>query len=310
MHRILLTDRLDEASEARLGARADVALLADCAPESLTEALRDCDGVIVRTATRLPRSLLEAAGNRLRVVGVAGVGTENVDLEAAAERGIAVLNVPEAASDAVAELTVALMLNLLRPIRRLSSDYSRGEFATARKQPHGDELRRQTVGIVGLGRIGRRVARICTAGFGCHVRYNDIVDVGPLDFPAESVTKEELWAASDIITVHTPLTPQTRGLIDTSVLAALRPDARLINTARGAIVDTAALVAALQSGRLAGAGLDVTDPEPLPTNHPLFAMEQCVLTPHVASRTHAGLRNMFAVVDRVLEYLDRAADPG
>jgi D-3-phosphoglycerate dehydrogenase len=243
----------------------------------------------------------------LRVIGIAGVGIENVDLETAQERGIAVRHTPEASSDAVAELAVLLMLQHLRPVGALAAAYRAGRFDEARAAPHGGELRTRTVGVVGLGRIGRRVARICHAGFGAAVLYNDIVDVGPLDFTASAVSKDELWAASDIVTLHVPLTPLTRALVDARVLRRMRRDALLINTARGAVVETDALLRALDEHTIAAAGLDVTDPEPLPPGHPLLHHERCTVTPHIAARTPGGWRRMMAVVDDVLACLRDSA---
>lgn len=302
--RVLLADRLDDDAERRLAAGAEI--VRPTAPDEagLCACLGDCDALIVRTHTRVTRAVLQA-GRRLKVIGVTGVGLDQVDLAAAAGQGVVVLNTPEAASDAVAEFTVGLMLQLVRPIQRLAEAYRRGEFVPARRRPHGVELRDLTVGIVGMGRIGSRVGRICSAGFGARVLYNDIVEVGPFAFPAEPVDKSTLWALSDIVSLHVPLTDLTRGLVNAEALRRFRPSAYLINTARGAVVDTAALAAALHAGHLAGAALDVTEPEPLPADHPLLTMPQCTITPHVAARTHAGLRRMQAVVDDVLDFLRR-----
>ncbi len=297
---VLLADSLDAAAEARLHAKAEV-LFAAGDDRALLELIAQADALIARTHTPVTRRLLEA-GTRLRVIGVAGVGVDRVDLTAAAECGVTVLHTPGAASDAVAEFTVHLMLELLRPVRALSAAYAAGRFHEARREPHGAELRDCTIGIVGMGRIGSRVGRIL-AGVGARVVYNDITPVGPFDYPATPLAKRELWAASDFVTLHVPLTSETRGLVGDQVLPQFKAGARLINTARGAAVDTAALVEALQNGSLAGAALDVTDPEPLPADHPLFALPQCVLTPHVAARTHGGLARMYAVVDDVLAYL-------
>lgn len=302
MFRVLLAAPLDAETEARLRAAAQVVRLESADQEGLCRAVADCDALIARTHTPVTRRVL-AAGRRLRVVGVAGVGLDHVDVAAAEQLGIRVISMPEAASDAVAELTVELMLQLLRPVPWLQSEYAAGRYVEARAGPHGRELRGLTIGIVGMGRIGSRVGRICAAGFGANVLYNDIADVGPFDFAATPADKPTLWAAGDLVTLHVPLTDQTRRLVNASVLSTLRPSAYLINTARGEVVDTDALVAALRSGRLAGAALDVTDPEPLPPGHPLFACDNCILTPHIAARTHGGLRRMYAVVDAVLDCL-------
>jgi phosphoglycerate dehydrogenase-like enzyme len=304
MPKVLLVESLSEAAEGRLAAAADVLRAPDDKPQTLQRLIVDCDALIARTHTRVSREIL-AAGRRLRVVGIAGVGLDHVDVQAARELGIAVLNTPGAATDAVADFTLALILQLLRPVARLADEYRAGRFREARATPHGRELCELTVGIVGMGRIGSAVGRRCAAGFGARVLYNDIVPVGPFDFPCAAVDKPTLWAESDIVTLHVPLTDQTRRLVDSAVLEGFKRGACLINTARGAVVDTEALVAALRSGRLAGAACDVVDPEPLPPGHPLLACPNCIVTPHVAARTHRGWERMCAVVDDVLAYLAR-----
>lgn len=304
--RVLLPLPLDTASEARLAACAEVVR---CEPteESICRAIVDCDALVARTNIAVTRRVLES-GSRLRVVGVAGVGLDNVDERAAAERGVTVLHTPAASSDAVAELTVAFMLLWQRPIPRLADAYRAGRFGQAREAPHGRELRELTVGIVGMGRIGSRVGRVCAAGLGARVIYNDIVPVGPFDFAAEPVEKDRLWREADVVTLHVPLTGATRGLIDAQVLSRLRRGALLINTSRGAVVETPALVAALQKGEISAA-LDVTEPEPLPADHALLSLPNCVVTPHIAARTQGGLRRMFSVVDQVISFLLDGAGP-
>lgn len=301
VYRVLLADGLDEAAEARLEAGAEVVRAASIDEDTLIDQVADCDALIARTYVRITRRVL-AAGRRLRVIGVAGVGLDRVDEDAARALGIALLNRPGAATDAVADLALALMLHLLRPIPALSAAYRIGDFRAARAQPHGRDLCDLTIGIVGMGRIGSALGRR-VAACGARVQYNDIRSVGPFDFPARSIDKPTLWSTSDIITLHTPLTDATRGLVDAAALERMRPTALLINTARGAIVNTAALVAALSAGRLAGAGLDVTDPEPLPMDHALFTMDRCIVTPHIAARTREGVERMYGVVDDVLAWL-------
>jgi phosphoglycerate dehydrogenase-like enzyme len=302
MFRVLLAAPLDEAAEARLAAGAEVLRPLGPTEGDLIAAVRDCDALVVRTNIPVSRTVL-TAGKRLRVVGVAGVGVDQVDTVAAEEMGVQVLHTPGAASDAVAELAVGLMVTLLRPIHRLASEYRAGRYSQARAHPHGRELRDLTVGILGMGRIGSRVGRICAAGFGSRVLYHDIVPVGPFEFHAQAVSFEELISQSDIVTLHVPLTPATRHLLDREVLGRFRRGALLVNTARGAVVETEALVDALGSGRLGGAALDVTQPEPLPEGHPLFEMSNCIVLPHIAARTYGGLQRMYGVVDDVLAFL-------
>lgn len=299
MLRILLVEPLSPDADARLRAAADVVIPDSADEASLAAAVGDCDAIIARTQSPLTRTVIEA-GKKLRVIGVAGVGLDRLDQAAATERGVRVVYTPGAASDSVAELTVAMMLQLLRPIPRLTEQYRAGNFKAARAVPHGDELRELTVGILGFGRIGSRVGRICAAGIGARVLFCDIRSIDAPAFPVERVELDGLLRHSDLLTIHTPLTQETRGLFDATVLGRMRPTARLLNTARGAIVDTQALVDALQSMRLAGAALDVVDPEPLAADHALFKMPQVILTPHIAARTFSGYRRMCDVVDAVL----------
>ena len=203
--RILLAGRLDADAEQRLYAGAEVVQTDETAESALCELVADCDGLIARTHIRITPPLIEA-GKRLRAIGVAGVGLDSVDVPAATQRGIEVLNVPDASSDAVAEFTTGLMLQLLRPFGKLAAAYREGEFQSLRKEPHGPELRELTVGIVGFGRIGSRVGRICSAGFGARVLYNDIIDLPAPPFPAQPVDKPTLWSESDIVTLHVPAT--------------------------------------------------------------------------------------------------------
>ena len=304
---ILLTQPLDESSERRLRAAAHVLTPASLEEAELCRCVAECDAMIVRTGAALTRRVLEA-GRHLRVIGVAAAGLDHVDLDAAESLGIRVLHKPEAASDAVAEFTVALMLQLLRPTPRLAARYRSGDFVDARRLPHGDELHSLTVGIVGIGRIGSRVARICAAGFGAAVIYNDIAEMTPFPFKVRAVDKSEIWSTADIISLHVPLTNLTHRLVSADVFRAFRPNALLLNTARGRLVDTRALLDALCGARIGGAALDVTDPEPLPPDHPLWNCGNCILTPHVASRTHSGLGNMFSIAGDVLAYLQHSRD--
>lgn len=303
--RIALAGGLDAAAEKLLEERSDLVRIADWDEPHLCAAVADCEALIVRTFVRVSRRVLES-GRRLRVVGVAGVGTDRVDLVAAQQRSIAVLNMADAASDAVAEFTLGLILQLLRPIPRLSALYRQGRFEEARHSPHGVELRDLVVGIIGLGRIGSRVGRICASGFGATVLYHDIVDKQPLDFAARAAGLDELLAQADVVTLHVPLDETTRGMLNESRIAMMKRGARLVNTARGAVVVTESLMDALRNGLLSGAALDVTDPEPLPAEHPLFAIPSCVVTPHVAARTCAGLRRMNEIAARVLAFLGRS----
>jgi glyoxylate reductase len=239
-------------------------------PAELRERTRDADGLLCLLTERVDAGLLDACP-RLRVVSNYAVGTDNVDLEACAARGIAVGRTPDVLTDATADLAWALILASVRRLPEAAAAVRAGEWRTFEATRWiGTTLAGKTLGIVGFGRIGRAVARRAE-GFGM-----DVVHGVPLD---------DLLARADVVTLHCPLTPETRGLIDAHALARMKPTAHLVNTARGPIVDHGALAAALQQGTIAGAALDVTDPEPLPADHPLLGAPNLLVVPHIGSAT-------------------------
>jgi D-3-phosphoglycerate dehydrogenase len=301
--RIVTTESFEPAALDRLKAVGVVSRIESVDEAALIHAVVDADALLVRTQTQVTRRVIEA-GRQLRVIGRAGSGLDNIDLPAARERGVRVVFTPEASTDAVADLTVGLMIGLLRKIADGDRGVRTGSFTEARRGCVGRELRELTLGIVGMGRIGRAVARRCHLGFGMSVGYNDIREVGVREFPAQSFSKPDLYACADIVSLHVPLTDQTRGMVDANALRHFKKGAALINTARGAIVDSIALAAALSKGLLRGAALDVTDPEPLPPGHPLLAAPNTVFTPHIGARTPSSLARMEDVVEDVIAVLE------
>jgi len=300
--RIVLAEAFDPAAVEKLRAVGEVVVLDDCDEVHLREAVVDCDALLVRTRTTVTRAVIESAA-RLRVIGRGGVGLENIDLEAARERGIAVVYTPHASTDAVADLAVGLVIALLRNVSACDAMVRRERFWEARERTCSREMSELTLGIMGMGRIGRAVARRCRNGFGMTVLYNDIASPGWLDFVATPVAKDQLYAHADVVTLHVPLTESTRNLIDTAVLNRMKKGAVLVNTSRGGVVDSIALSAALSDGTLAGAALDVFDPEPLPADHPLMQAPNTLFTPHVGARSIAGLARMNEVVEDVVRVL-------
>ncbi len=247
------------------------------------------DALIVRNAP-VDADLLSRA-RRLRVIARIGVGTDSIDVQAATGRGIAVAITPDGNSQAVAEHVFALILALLRRVTVGDRAVRDGRFQD-REHLLGHTLAGRTLGIVGYGRIGRAVARIAQGGFGLQVavlarRPSEVADTGVV--LAESL--DALLAASDIVSLHVPLTSQTAGMINANALTQMRDGAYLINTARAALVDHSALIAALDSGRLAGAGIDVFDGPPAAGN-PLLGRDDVVLTPHVAAMTKEAFASM------------------
>ncbi len=294
--RILLTDGLAPQGLAALRQEAEVLEAAGL------EELPRVDAVIVRGRTRITEADLRRGRPRLRVVGRAGVGVDNIDLVAARQAGVTVVYAPLASTDAVAEHTLALMLALARRIPQADASVRRGEWR--KSEFLGSELGGKTLGLIGLGRIGAAVAgraralKMNVAAYDPLLSPEEIAARGarPLDLPS-------LLAEADFLSLHVPLTEETHGLLDGRALAGLRPGARLVCTARGGLIDEAALLAALESGRLAGAALDVFAEEP-PRPGPLLNHPALILTPHIAAQTvEAQARAALDIASEVLAAL-------
>ena len=254
----------------------------DQLPDGLPAALADADALVVRSAVQVDDALMEKAP-KLRVIGRAGVGVDNIDAEAATRRGIVVMNTPGANAVAVAELTIGLMIALARKLPAANTGMHAGKWD--KKNLQGGELRGKTLGILGLGRIGLEVAKRAR-GFGM-----ELIGSDPFVSPAVArenniklVALDELIAGSDYLTLHVGLTPQTHGVINEKSIAKMKKGVRIINCARGELIEDAALVAALKSGQVAGAALDVFTVEP-PKESPYFGMDNVILTPHIAGST-------------------------
>jgi D-3-phosphoglycerate dehydrogenase len=284
MFRVLLTDNIaDEALavfdqyDAVEGVRVGT-----LPPDELKSTIADFEGIVVRSPTRLTADIIEAAV-KLRYIGRAGVGVDNIDIEAATARGIVVMNSPGGNTVSTAEHTIALLLALARRIPHAHISVTGGEWNRAAFK--GVELYGKTVGVVGLGRVGREVARRLAA-FGMKLlAFDPYLDgTAAAALGAELVDLDELLAGSDVVTVHVPLTGETRELICREQIQAMRDGALLINCARGGVVSEEALLEALDSGKLAGAALDVYESEP-PGDHPLFGHPRCVFTPHLGAAT-------------------------
>jgi D-3-phosphoglycerate dehydrogenase len=272
-------------------------------PENeLVDLIKGHHGLIVRSKPVVTRRVIEAA-DQLLVIARAGVGVDNIDVEAARERGIEVLNSPEATVTSVAELAVGLMLAVARKIAFSDRKMRAGEWV--KKYAEGIELSGKVLGVIGAGRIGSIVARICRFGFNMQVLYYDPVRNPKLEEEtgAKYVTLEEVLKTADIVTIHVPLMPETKHLINEEKLKLMKKTAILINTSRGAVVDTNALVKALREGWIAGAGLDVYEEEPLPPGHPLTTLDNVVLTPHIGASTHeAQARAGVLIAEKVIEF--------
>lgn len=296
--KVLVNEAIAQAGIDALAERFDVTAMPGWEREELRERIGEFAGVVVRSATKLDADLVGQA-TRLRVIGRAGVGVDNVDLGAASARGIIVVNAPTSTVRSVAEHAIGLMLALARNVARGDASLRAGRWD--RSQLGGIELHGRTLVLLGVGRIGREVGERARA-FGMRVVGYDpfVTPEGLLRMGFEhAATIDEALAQADVVSLHMPLTPDTRGLLDAARLGALRPGARIINTARGALIDLDALHAAIVAGRVAGAALDVFPTEP-PPPHPLFERAEVLLTPHLAASTgEAQDRAGIAVAEQV-----------
>lgn len=292
--RVLLIDPFHPQGMDVLKEVAEVVFARAADEDTLLEDVRDVHGIAIRARGSVTRRIMENAP-QLKVVGRHGVGVDNVDVNAATELGIWVVNTPLATVEPVAEHALALMLGLSKLVVRVDRLMRRGMW---REQAdfRGRELRGRTLGIVGTGRIGTRVAEIARGGFNMEILYCDVVpsvrveELGGRRCPLDDLLKE-----SDYVSIHVPLLPETEYLIGERELKLMKPTAYLLNLARGKVVREAALIAALQSNQIAGAGLDVYEVEPLPADSPLTQMENVVITPHMSSFTEEALLAMSMV---------------
>lgn len=305
MARVFVTRRIPQSALDRLQAEATVDVWPEPLPppyEELRRRVADCEGLLCLLTDRIDADLI-AAAPRLRVISQMAVGYDNIDVAAATARGIPVGHTPGVLTETTADLTWALLLATARRLLDGVRSIEAGQWRTW--DPLGllgTDVHGATLGIVGLGRIGAAVARRAV-GFGMRILYT-----GPREKPdvaagvgATYVDFDTLLRESDIVSIHCPLTPETRHLFDARAFARMKPGAILINTARGGIVDHEALLEAVRSGHLGGAGLDVTEPEPLPADHPLMHQERVIVTPHIGSatvRTRTRMANM--AVDNLL----------
>jgi D-3-phosphoglycerate dehydrogenase len=272
--------------------------------EALIKGVADVDGIIIRANGTVSRRLMEAAP-RLKVVARHGIGLDNIDRQAAAERGILVVNTPEANVESVAEHCLGMMIALSKHLYRADKALRAGSWE-ARYRLVGSELSGKTLGLVGFGRIGQRLGSLCHNALSMPLLYYDVVTYPEAEasLGARHVPLNELLETADFVSVHVPLLPTTRGLIDETALRRMKSNAFLINTSRGPVVDQAALIRALQEGWIAGAGLDVFDPEPLPVDSPLLVMDRLVVSPHMAAHTDEALLRMAMVFEDVLAVID------
>jgi D-3-phosphoglycerate dehydrogenase len=303
-YRVLLYEDMHAAGIEVLAEKADLVMARSLDEDILIEQVRDVDAIVIRANGAVTARLMDAAP-KLKVVGRHGVGVDAIDLQAAKARGIVVCNTPDANLESVAEQAVGFMLAISKQILRADTALRQSRW-NVRYEYIGQELFRRTLGLVGMGRIGSRVAEICHLAFQMPVLYYDVVAYPDLEekLHAKKVSLEEVLEQADYVSLHVPLLPSTKGLIGKDQLARMKPGAILINTARGGVVDETALIEALDSGHLGGAGLDVFATEPTPADNPLFNSEKVVLTPHMAAHTDDALKAMSMVAQDIIRVLE------
>jgi D-3-phosphoglycerate dehydrogenase len=287
--RVLVVDPIAPAGEQFLARHAEVLRAPDSDPATIRRLAAAADGAIIRS--KLPDDIFEAAP-RLRAVAIYGTGTDLVPLESATARGVMVSNIPGGNAQSVAEYCVMAMLMLARGVLPIVDSLKNTTWDAARSLGAGaHEIAGMTLGVVGVGAIGTRLARMARHGFGMRVLGTQR-RLDQLPAEAEPCTLDALLRASDFVVLACPLTPHTHHLLDKATLAAMRPAAWLVNVGRGAVVDEAALVAALQERRIGGAMLDVYERYRLQPGHPLLALDNAILTPHLAGMTRESRARM------------------
>ena len=289
MAKILISDPIDPEGVELLKAQAEVDVMKGLNPQELIGILGEYDALVVRSETKVTSEVIEA-GKRLQVIGRAGIGVDNIDVDAATSGGIAVVNAPTGNTVAAAEHTLALMLALARNLPQAHQSLKHGHWD--RSAFMGIQVRNKTLGIVGLGRVGSEVARRAQ-GWDMHLMAHDpfVTSDYARILGVELATLDQLLAQADFVTIHTPLTESTHHLIAERELAIMKPGARLINVARGELIDEEALLSALDEGKLAGAALDVFSQEPAGEN-PLVRHAKVVVTPHLGASTQEAQREV------------------
>ena len=301
---MLLFEDMREEGKSVLKEKAEILFARSLEEGSLIQEAKEIDGIIIRANGKVTRRIIEAAPG-LKVIGRHGVGVENVDLEAATEKGIWVVNTPDANDISVAEHFFGLALMLSKMLKKGEMALREGRWE-ARYQYIGNELHGKTLGILGFGRIGKAVGRIGHKGFNMKVFYYDALRYEEVEKEIEAVKTnlEEVMTGSDFISINLPMLPATKGLIGEREFGMMRPTAYILNLARGPIWDEKALYKVLKEGKIAGAGADVFEMEPAAKEHPLFQLENFIGTPHSAAHTEEALRRMSLVAVDILRVLE------
>ena len=305
--KILLYEDMHVVGKALLAEKAEIFFATSFEESSLMKEVREKDGIIIRANGKVSRKVIES-GPRLKVIGRHGVGVENIDLEAATEKGIWVVNTPDANDISVAEHFFGLVLILSKMLKKADIALREGRWE-ARYQYIGRELHGKTLGILGFGKIGRAIGRIGHKGFDMRVLYYDAIQYEKVEkeIKAVKVSLEEVLSQSDYISINLPMLPETKGLLKEKEFGLMKPSAYIINLARGPIWDEKSLYSVLKEGRIAGAASDVYEVEPATKDHPLLQLENFIGTPHMAAHTDEALRRMSLVAEDVIRVLEGKA---
>jgi D-3-phosphoglycerate dehydrogenase len=285
MYHILVPDNLDKAGLDLLSAADGVTVqaAAKMSRDEVLAAIPNADALIIRSATKVDRAMMEAAP-KLKMIGRAGVGVDNVDLKAATDKGLPVMNAPDGNTVATAELAFALMLSLVRQIPAAQASLASGQWD--RKTFMGSELRGKTLGVIGFGRVGRAIAKRAKAFDMTVVEYDPFVSPEAANaMGVESVTLDDLYARADFITLHAVVTDENKYLINKDSIAKMKKGVRIINAARGQLIHAGDLADAVKAGKVGGAGIDVFENEPPEAGHPLIGLSGIVHTPHLGAST-------------------------
>lgn len=296
--KVLIADQINEKGIDELKDIADVVVQTDITPEELVSSIPDYDAIVVRSRTKVTQEVIEAS-QKLKIIARAGVGVDNVDVEAATEKGIMVVNAPESTSITVAEHTMGIILSLARKISIADKSVKEGKWEKSKFM--GSELAGKTLGVIGMGRIGSQVVKRCKA-FNMKILVNDpyITEEVASRLGATIVERDTLFKESDVITIHVPLTPETKHSIGKAEFDLMKDTACIINCARGGIINEEDLYQALSNNEIGGAGLDVFETEP-PVDNPLLTLDNLVATPHIGASTREAQRDAAIIVAKEIK---------
>ena len=302
--KVLLYESMDSEGTVLLKKTCDLTYASSLDEEALLPLVADVDAIIIRANGAITKKLIQAAP-KLKVIGRHGIGLDAIDLNAAKEAGVRVVNTPRANVESVAEHFVALALILAKKIRQADLALRAGDW-NARYQLIGTEIYGKTLGVLGFGRIGQQTAGICHRGFAMPVIYHDVIPwpKAEAELGARKVSPEALFVEADFISINLPLLEVTRHSVNADLIGRMKKTAVLINMARGPVWDEKAVLAALESNAIAGAGADVFEVEPASPDNPLFKMDNFVGTPHMSAHTREGMIRMSLVAKDVLAVLD------